>query len=97
MGLSPSALSQTVKALELKLDMKLLNRTTRSVSTTEAGARLYQTVGPRFDEIEDELKVMGELRGKPSGLVRLTGTENAIRTVVWPKLACGWATMWPRT
>ncbi len=94
MGLSPSALSQTVKALEQKLDMKLLNRTTRSVSTTEAGERLYQTVGPRFDEIEDELKVMGELRGKPSGLVRLTGTENAIRTVVWPKLA-PWLAQYP--
>jgi len=86
MGVSPSALSQTVKALELKLDMKLLNRTTRSVSTTEAGERLYQTVSPRFADIEGELNLMRELRGKPSGLIRITGTENAIRAVVWPKL-----------
>lgn len=94
MGLSPSALSQTVKALEVKLDMKLLNRTTRSVSTTEAGERLYQTVSPRFDDIEGELKVMRELRGKPAGLVRITGTENAIKTVVWPKLA-PWLSKYP--
>ncbi|RYE42018.1 MAG: LysR family transcriptional regulator [Hyphomicrobiales bacterium] len=94
MGLSPSALSQTVKALEVKLDMKLLNRTTRSVSTTEAGERLFQTVGPRFDDIEGELKLMVEQRGKPAGLIRLTGTENAIRTVVWPKLR-PWLTAYP--
>lgn len=86
MGLSQSALSQTVKALELKLDLKLLNRTTRSVSTTEAGERLFQTVGPRFADIEGELKVLSELRGKPAGLVRITATENAVRSVVWPKL-----------
>jgi len=86
MGLSPSALSQTVKALEARLDMKLLNRTTRSVATTLAGERLYQTVGPRFADIEGELKLMSELRGKPAGLIRITGTENAIKTVVWPRL-----------
>ncbi|SDO74318.1 DNA-binding transcriptional regulator, LysR family [Rhodoferax sp. OV413] len=86
MGLSPSALSQTVKALESRLDMKLLNRTTRSVSTTEAGERLYQAVGPRFADIEGELQILSELRGKPAGQVRITGTENAISTVVWPKL-----------
>jgi DNA-binding transcriptional LysR family regulator len=86
MGLTPSALSQTVKALEARLDMKLLHRTTRSVSPTEAGERLYQAVSSRFADIEDELRILSELRGKPAGLVRITGTENAIKTAVWPRL-----------
>jgi DNA-binding transcriptional LysR family regulator len=86
LGLSRSALSQTVRALERRLDLKLLNRTTRSVSPTEAGERLYQTVGPRFADIEAELAVLGELRGKPAGTVRITATEHAVRTLVWPRL-----------
>lgn len=85
-GVSQSALSQTVRALERRLDLKLLNRTTRSVSTTEAGERLFRTVGPRFADIEAELAVLGELRGKPAGSVRITATEHAVRTVVWPRL-----------
>jgi DNA-binding transcriptional LysR family regulator len=86
MGVSQSALSQTVRGLERRLDLKLLNRTTRSVSPTEAGERLYQTVGPRFADIEAELAVLGELRGKPAGTVRITATEHAVRTLIWPKL-----------
>ena len=85
-GVSQSALSQTVRALERRLDLKLLNRTTRSVSPTEAGERLYRTVGPRFADIEAELAGLGELRGKPAGTVRITATEHAARTVVWPRL-----------
>src|ERR1700742_1852159 len=72
MGVSQSALSQTVRALERSLDLKLLNRPTRSVSPTEAGERLYQTVGPRFADIEAELAVLREMRGKPVCTVRLT-------------------------
>lgn len=83
---SQSALSQTVRALELRLDLKLLNRTTRSVSTTEAGERLYQTVGPRFADIESELAVLREMRGKPAGTVRITATEHAVRSLIWPRL-----------
>ena len=70
LGVSQSALSQTVRALERRLDLKLLNRTTRSVSPTEVGERLYLTVGPRLADIEAELAVLGELRGKPAGTVR---------------------------
>lgn len=86
LGVSQSALSQTIRALERRLDLKLLNRTTRSVSPTEAGERLYQTVGPRFADIESELAVLGEMRGKPAGLVRITATEHAVKSLVWPRL-----------
>jgi len=86
MGVTQSALSQTVRSLERRLDLKLLNRTTRSVSPTEAGERLYQAVSPRFADIEAELAVLGELRGKPAGTVRITATEHAVRTLLWPRL-----------
>lgn len=86
LGVSQPALSQTVRALERRLDLKLLNRTTRSVSPTEAGERLYQTVGPRLADIEAELAVLGEMRGKPAGTVRITATEHAVHTLVWPRL-----------
>ncbi len=85
-GVTQSALSQTVRSLERRLDLKLLNRTTRSVAPTEAGERLYQTVGPRFADIEAELALLGELRGKPSGTIRITATEHAVRTLLWPRL-----------
>lgn len=86
MGVTQSALSQTVRSLERRLDLKLLNRTTRSVSPTEAGERLYRTVGQRFEDIEAELALLGELRGKPTGTVRITATEHAVRTLLWPRL-----------
>jgi DNA-binding transcriptional LysR family regulator len=86
LGVSQSALSQTVRSLERRLDLKLLNRTTRSVSPTEAGERLYRTVGPRLSDIEAELAVLGELRGKPAGTVRISASEHAAHTLVWPRL-----------
>src|SRR5271156_3383277 len=86
LGVTQSALSQTVRALERRLDLKLLNRTTRSVSPTEAGERLYQTIAPRFADIEAELAVLREMRGKPAGSVRITATEHAVRKLVWPRL-----------
>ena len=86
MGVTQSALSQTVQALERRLDLKLLNRTTRSVSPTEAGERLFQTIDARFADIEAELAVLGEMRGKPTGTVRITATEHAVRSLVWPRL-----------
>ena len=84
---SQSARSHTIRALETRLDMRLLTRTTRSVSPTEAGARLLATFGPRFEEMEAELAALSELRDKPSGTVRITAAEHAASTVLWPKLA----------
>jgi DNA-binding transcriptional LysR family regulator len=94
LGVTQSALSQTVRSLERRLDLKLLNRTTRSVAPTEAGERLYQTVGPRFEDIEAELAVLGEMRGKPVGTVRITASEHATRSLIWPRLA-PWLPLYP--
>lgn len=87
LGVSPSALSHTVRALETRLGIRLLTRTTRSVSPTEAGERLLQSIAPRFEEIDAELAAIGELRDTPSGTVRITTTDYAIRTLLWPKLS----------
>ena len=85
-GVSQSALSQTVRELEARLGLRLLTRTTRSVAPTEAGERLLRTVGPRIEEINAELAALGELRDKPAGTIRLTSTENAATSVLWPAL-----------
>lgn len=85
-GVSQSALSQTIKALEERLGLRLLTRTTRSVSTTEAGARLLQTVASRFDEIETEIASLSELREKPAGTVRITAGEHPAISVLQPAL-----------
>ena len=87
LGVSQSALSHTVRALEARLGVRLLARTTRSVSPTEAGERLLQKVGPRFDEIEAELAALGELREKPAGSFRITATDYAADAILLPKLA----------
>src|SRR3954465_4649661 len=87
LGLSQSALSHSIRGLETRLGVRLLTRTTRSVSTTEAGERLLHTAGPRLDEIEAELGALRELRVKPAGTIRITATENAIDTILLPKLA----------
>lgn len=86
LGISPSAVSQTMRQLEERLGYRLLTRTTRSVSTTEAGERLFVSVAPRFEEIDAELEVLGEMRDRPAGLVRITCSEFAAETIVWPKL-----------
>src|SRR5882762_5393798 len=87
LGVSQSALSHTIRALETRLGIRLLTRTTRSVSPTEAGERLLQTVGHRFEEIEAELEALSELRDKPAGTIRITATENAADRFLLPKLA----------
>ena len=87
LGVSQSALSHTIRGLEERLGLRLLTRTTRSVSPTEAGERLVLTVGPRFEEIEVELAALTELREKPAGTIRITTGEHAASTVLWPKLA----------
>jgi DNA-binding transcriptional LysR family regulator len=86
LGVSQSALSHTIRALEARLGIRLLTRTTRSVSPTEAGERLLQTLAPRFEEIESALAAVAELRQKPAGTVRITATEFAIDTLLLPRL-----------
>lgn len=86
LGLSRSALSHAMLALEARLGVRLLTRTTRSVSTTEAGARLLDAVAPRLDEIAQELASLGAMREKPAGTVRITAHDHAITTVLWPRL-----------
>src|SRR6187200_3365102 len=87
LGVSQSALSHTIRELETRLGVRLLTRTTRSVSPTEAGERLLRTLAPRFEEIDAELAAIAELREKPAGTVRITATEFAIDTILLPKLA----------
>src|SRR5437773_7784943 len=86
LGVSQSALSHTMRQLEERLGVRLLTRTTRSVSPTEAGERLLHNIGPRFDEIETELAAVRELREKPAGTIRITATDYAIETILWPKI-----------
>ena len=87
LGVSQSALSHTIRGLEARLGLRLLTRTTRSVSPTRAGERLLQTVGHRFEEIEAELEALSELRDKPAGTIRITATDYAADTILFPKLA----------
>ncbi len=87
MGVSQSALSHRMRALETQLGLRLLTRTTRSVSATEAGERLLQTLAPRFEEIESELAALRELRDTPSGIIRITSAGHAADTILWPKLS----------
>ncbi|MDQ8755538.1 LysR family transcriptional regulator [Sphingosinicella sp. LHD-64] len=83
---SQSALSHTVRRLETRLGVRLLNRTTRSVAPTEAGERLIGTLRPALDEIGAELSALGALREKPSGTIRITTGAHAAETILWPAL-----------
>ena len=87
LGVSQSALSQTIRGLEGRLGLRLLIRTTRSVAPTEAGERLLRAMAPKFDEIEAELAALSELRDKPAGSIRITMHEHAAETVLCPALA----------
>ncbi|WP_369933125.1 LysR family transcriptional regulator [Xanthomonas tesorieronis] len=86
LGVTQSALSQAIKALETRLQIRLLTRTTRSVSPTAAGQRLLLAIGDRFDEIESELDALTALRDKPAGLVRITSGDHILHTTLLPKL-----------
>jgi len=86
LGMSQSALSHAVRALEARLGVRLLTRTTRSVSPTEAGERLLGTIGPCFEEIDAELARVKEQQDKPVGTIRITTSDYAATTVIWPKL-----------
>lgn len=87
MGVSQSALSHTIKELETRLGVRLLTRTTRSVSPTETGERLLRTIAPRFERISSALAAVSELSEKPSGSLRITASDYAATTVLHPKLA----------
>ena len=87
LGVSQSALSHTLRALEARMGVRLLSRTTRSVAPTAAGERLLQNVAPRFEEIESELAAVVETRDKPAGTIRITSTDYAADTVLWPRLS----------
>ncbi|PDT75172.1 LysR family transcriptional regulator [Bradyrhizobium sp. C9] len=86
LGVSQSALSHTMRALEERLGVRLLTRTTRSVAPTEAGERLLRGIGPRFEEIEAELTALNALREKPAGTIRINAGEHAAETILWPAL-----------
>src|SRR5690349_1145422 len=85
LGTSQSTLSHTIKRLEQRLGLRLLTRTTRSVAPTEAGERLVHSLAPRVAEIETDIANLMELRDKPSGTVRITISDHAYETLVWPK------------
>src|ERR1700758_2070854 len=86
LGVSQSALSHTIRALEERLGLRVPSRPARSVAPTEAGERLLHTVARRFEEIEAELEALSELREKPSGTIRITATDYAVDTILWPRL-----------
>lgn len=87
LGVSQSALSQTIRGLEARLGVRLLTRTTRSVSPTEAGERLMERIGPRLEEVESAVADVRELRDKPAGTIRITTSDHAANTILLPKLA----------
>lgn len=87
LGVTPSALSHAVRGLETRLGVRLLTRTTRSIAPTEAGERLFNSVAPRFDDIDAEVAAVKELHDKPVGTIRITSAEHAANSVLWPKLS----------
>ena len=87
LGITQSALSQAISGLEARLGIRLLTRTTRSVSPTTAGERLLDTVGYRLDEIEAGLDELTGMRDKPAGTVRITCGEHVLRSILLPRLA----------
>jgi DNA-binding transcriptional LysR family regulator len=86
LGVGQSTLSHTIKQLETRMGIRLLTRTTRNVAPTPEGDRLLQALTPRIAEIENEIAALIALREKPSGSIRLTLSDHALESVVWPKL-----------
>src|SRR5213595_3074565 len=87
LGMTQSALSQIIRSLEERIGLRLLNRTTRSVTPTQAGERLFLSIGPKFNDMDAELAALSELRERPAGTVRLTATEYAATEILLPALA----------
>ncbi|MFH7826014.1 LysR family transcriptional regulator [Kluyvera chengduensis] len=86
LGVSQSALSHAMRNLESRLDVRLLTRTTRNVSPTEAGERLYQRLSPHLQEIAQEIDALRDSRERPAGNIRLTAGEHSMNTVIWPRI-----------
>jgi len=86
LGMSQPALSRSMRQLEERLGVRLLARTTRSVSPTEAGEQLLRVIAPRFEEIDSELAQLNAYRDKPAGRLRITAGEHAALTVMQPVL-----------
>lgn len=86
LGIAQSTLSHTIKKLEAAMGIRLLTRTTRNVSLTEAGERLFQSLAPRVEDIERDIDALMELRDKPSGSIKITLSDHALYSLVWPKL-----------
>ncbi|PNS09069.1 Transcriptional regulator [Lysobacter silvestris] len=86
LGVTTSALSHTIRALEARLGLRLLTRTTRSVATTQAGEQLANALGPGFADIDAALSSLSALRDRPSGTLRITSSEYPARAVLWPAL-----------
>jgi DNA-binding transcriptional LysR family regulator len=87
LGMTQSALSHIIRGLEARLGVRLLTRTTRSVSPTEAGERLLQNVAPRLEEIEAEIAAVSDLGDKPAGTIRITAIDHVVDSVLWPRIA----------
>jgi DNA-binding transcriptional LysR family regulator len=87
LGVSQSALSHTIRRLEMRIGVRLLIRTTRSVSPTEAGERLLQAVAPQLEEIAAELTAVSDLGDTPGGTIRITATDYAANTILRPRLS----------
>ena len=87
LGTSQSALSHTIRRLEASLGLRLLTRTTRRVAPTEAGERLIETLRPALDDIDAKLAALSELRERPAGTIRITTSQHAAETILWPHLA----------
>src|SRR5437763_9441405 len=87
LGMTQSALSQIIRNLEERFGVRLLNRTTRSVTPTQAGERLFLSIGPKFNEMDADLAALSELRERPGGTGRLTATEYAATEILLPALA----------
>ena len=86
MGVSQSALSHSVRSLEKRLGIRLLTRTTRNVAPTDAGERLLESLEPKFAEIDAAIEAVTCLRGKPAGTIRISTSDIAADTILWPKL-----------
>ncbi|WP_318367886.1 LysR family transcriptional regulator [Enterobacter sp.] len=86
LGVSQSALSHAIKALEARLNLRLLTRTTRSVAPTEAGERIIACLEPRIADLEQELEILVQLNGTASGNIRISAGEHAVRSFLWPRL-----------
>jgi DNA-binding transcriptional LysR family regulator len=87
LGMTQSALSHIIRGLESRLGVRLLTRTTRSVSPTEAGERLLQNVAPRLEEIEAEIAAVADMGDKPAGTVRITAIDHVVDDILWPRIA----------